>query len=93
MIFRKEVQFLMQSFNCQHREQHISKRNYEITVVQKIHISRIYKYKDGPLNFFISFSSEIWLIPFRILNSYYKSQLEWWIFRIYFDYFPNYEKF
>ncbi len=28
-------------FSCQHREQHISKRNYEMTVVQEIHISRL----------------------------------------------------
>ncbi len=31
----------MQSFGCQHREQHIYIPNYEITVVQEIHISRL----------------------------------------------------
>jgi hypothetical protein len=29
----------MQPFSCQHREQHISKRNYEIAEVEEIHIS------------------------------------------------------
>jgi len=31
----------MQSFGCQQREQHVFKWNYEITVVQEIHISRL----------------------------------------------------
>jgi hypothetical protein len=33
MIFWREVQYKMQPFSSQHREQHISKRNYEISVV------------------------------------------------------------
>jgi hypothetical protein len=31
----------MQAFSCQHREQYISKWNYEISVVQEIHFSRL----------------------------------------------------
>ena len=31
----------MQPFRCPHTEQHISKQNYEISVVQKTHISRL----------------------------------------------------
>ncbi len=31
----------MQPFSCQLREQHISKRSYEISVVQEIHIFRL----------------------------------------------------
>jgi hypothetical protein len=44
----------MQSFSCQHREQHISKRNYEITLVQEIHISRL-QLQRWPLEFVIPF--------------------------------------
>jgi hypothetical protein len=33
MIFQREVQYLMQPFSCQHGEQYISKKNYEITIV------------------------------------------------------------
>ncbi len=45
----------MQPFSCQHRDQHISKRNYEISVVQEIHISRL-ELQRGSLEFVISFS-------------------------------------
>jgi hypothetical protein len=41
----------MLPFSCQHREQHIYKRNYEITVVREIHVLRLELYNDGPLNF------------------------------------------
>jgi hypothetical protein len=37
----KIVQYKMQPFSCQHREKHISKQNYEISVEQGIHISRL----------------------------------------------------
>ncbi len=45
----------MQLFSCQHREQHISKRNFEITAVilWKRFIFPDWHYKDGPLNFYI----------------------------------------
>ncbi len=44
----------MQPVICQHREQHISKRNYEITVVQEI-LFPDYKYKDDPSNLLYPF--------------------------------------
>jgi hypothetical protein len=47
----------MKPFSCQHREQHISKWNYEITVVQEIHISRL-ELQNWPLEFFITLSKE-----------------------------------
>jgi hypothetical protein len=55
----------MQPISCQHREQLISKWNYEITVVQEY----------GSLNFFLflqksiylGFGIEVWLIPFGII--------------------------
>jgi hypothetical protein len=58
----------------QHREQHISKRNYEITVVQEIHIFRL-ELQRWPLQFIISFSKvyvwdlglKFWLILFGIM--------------------------
>ncbi len=45
----------MQPFSCQHREQHISKCNYEISEVQEIHISRL-ELQRWSLEFVISFS-------------------------------------
>jgi hypothetical protein len=55
------------------REHHISKRNYEISVVQKIHISKL-EIKRWSLEFVIFFSKvyfgiEVWLIPFGIMQS------------------------
>ncbi len=52
-----------------HREQHISKQNYEITVVQEIHISRLeILYKDGTLNLFLYFSKVyIWNLGLRFV--------------------------
>ncbi len=76
MIFWREVQDLLQPFSCQQREQHISKRNYEITVGQEIHIARLELYKDGPLNLlfpfpkysiYLGFGIEFWLIHFGII--------------------------
>ncbi len=52
MIFWREVDAAIQ---FQHKEQHISKWNYEIIVLQEIHISRI-ELQRWPLDFFISFS-------------------------------------
>ncbi len=60
MIFCREVQFIMmQPFSHQHREQYISKQNYDITAVQEIHISRFELYKDGPLNLLFLFQKYI----------------------------------
>jgi hypothetical protein len=47
--------YQMQAFNCQHRKRDISKRNYKITVVQEIHISRL-ELQRWSLEFVISFS-------------------------------------
>jgi hypothetical protein len=55
MIFYREVQYLMQTFSCQHRKQHISKRNYKISLLQEIHISKL-ELQRRPLKFVISFS-------------------------------------
>ncbi len=74
MIFWREVQYLMQLFSCQHREQNIFKRNYEITVVilwRRV-IFLDYNYKDCPLNLSFTFLKyifgiEVWLIPFGIM--------------------------
>jgi hypothetical protein len=41
MIFCKEVQYYTVNAAIQHRDQHILNWNYEITVVQEIHISRL----------------------------------------------------
>jgi hypothetical protein len=54
MIFCREGQYQMQPFICQHREQNISKQNYEITEVQEIHIFRL-ELQRWPLEFVISF--------------------------------------
>jgi hypothetical protein len=62
----------MQPFSCQHREQHISKRNYGIAVVE-IHTSSL-ELQSWPLGFIISFfvkyifGIEVWLIPFGSCN-------------------------
>jgi hypothetical protein len=62
----------MQPFSCQHRDQYISKRNYEITVVilWRRFIFPDENYEVGPLNLFFPFlkytlGSVVWLIPFR----------------------------
>jgi hypothetical protein len=41
MTFWREVQYQMKPFICHISEQHISKCNYEILVVQENHISRL----------------------------------------------------
>ncbi len=91
MIFWREARYQMQPFSCRHRERHISKRNYEITVVQEIHVSRL-KLHRRSLEFVISFQKygiclgfgiEVWLIPFwdhviqlwKVLNFLWKHSL------------------
>ncbi len=68
MLFWREVQYLhMQPYSCQHREQHISKRNYEISVVklQEIHISRL-ELQRWPYEFVIFYSKVyIWDLGLR----------------------------
>ncbi len=84
----------MQPVSCmQHREQHISRWNYEISVVQEIHISRL-ELQRWSLKFVISFSKVLyifgiwdWLMPFEVMWS--KSRLHRWFFSLCF---PNYEK-
>ncbi len=54
----------MHYFSCQHREQYISKRKHEITIViLQIYISGLELYKDGPLNslfIFVKYIFGIW---------------------------------
>jgi hypothetical protein len=58
-------------YSCQHKEQHISKWNYEIAVVQEIHISRL-ELKRRPLEFIISFSKVyIWDLGLDLANSFW----------------------
>jgi hypothetical protein len=65
----------MQPFSCQHRKQHISKWNYEITGAKEIHISRL-ELQRWSLEFVISFSKsiylgfgiDVWLISFEIIQ-------------------------
>jgi hypothetical protein len=65
----------MQPFSFQHREQHISKRIYKITVVQERFIFPDYNYKDGPFKFvlfeflvyILGFGTEVWLTPFGVM--------------------------
>jgi hypothetical protein len=58
------IEYKMQPFSFQHREQHISQQDYEISVVEEIHISRLEpQSKDGPLNFlypFLKYIVGIW---------------------------------
>jgi hypothetical protein len=68
------MSYYMQPVSCQHREQHITKRSYKISVEQEIHISRL-EYKYGSLNFLFTLFKvyiwdlvvEVWLIPFGIM--------------------------
>ncbi len=48
MIFCSEVQYNMQQFSCPQRAQDISKRNFEIIVVQRDSIFSNSNFKDGP---------------------------------------------
>jgi hypothetical protein len=52
MIFCREVFYKMQLFSCKHREQHISKRHFEITVI----ISWSLEFN------ILGFGIEVWLI-------------------------------
>jgi hypothetical protein len=86
---RKSANFMShtRSTAIQHRYQ----KDISIcTVVQEIHIFRLeLHYKGDPLKFgiYLGFRTEGWLIPFGIMWS--KSQLDRWIFSLYF---PKYEK-
>jgi hypothetical protein len=65
----------MQHFSCQHGEQHISKRNYEIIVVQEIHISRL-ELQSLSLEIVISFSKEyIWNLANSFCNQNHVIQI------------------
>ncbi len=66
IIFSREVQYWMQPFSCQQREQHIPKRNYEITVQCMRFIFPNQSDNDGHLNLFITFSNVyIWGLGWR----------------------------
>ncbi len=72
-------------------EQHISKRNYEITVVQRF-IFPDKNYKDGPLEFVASFS-KVYLWDWGLANSFWEHLIQISIRQIFSIYFPNYDKF
>jgi hypothetical protein len=56
---------LMHSFSCQHREHHITKRNYEISVVQEVYIARS-EQQSWCLDFVIFFSKVyLWNLALR----------------------------
>jgi hypothetical protein len=54
-ILERTTVYYMQPVSCQHREQHISKCNYEISEVWEIHISRL-ELQKWSLEFVISSS-------------------------------------
>jgi hypothetical protein len=62
-------------YKIHHREQHISKLNYEIAEVQWIHISRLKVYRKS-LEFviYLGFWIEVWILPIGIKE--YKYQLD-----------------
>jgi hypothetical protein len=85
MIFCREVYILLR---CQNRKQHISKRNYEITIVQEIHISKlelqrcslvVLSFSKIFLEFWIDFEDHVLQISIRQMNFQH-------------IYFPNYAK-
>ncbi len=61
-----ELWYSVEKYSWQHRDQHISKRNYEITVVEEIHISRYIPTSllgtGKPLAFFIMNLCFIWSV-------------------------------
>jgi hypothetical protein len=59
----------MQPFRCHLLEQHISKRNYESTVVQEIHISELEPQK-GPLKLIFPFLSIYLGLRYEKLKSF-----------------------
>jgi hypothetical protein len=66
-LFCKEVQYKIQPFRCQHLEQYISKRNYEmkVEILWMIFILWDYNCKNGPLNLLVSFQKYIHYVTFR----------------------------
>jgi hypothetical protein len=80
----------MQPFSWQHGEQHISKRNYEITVVQGIHSYRL-KLEMKSLEFGIFGIWDCGLVTRG--NSFWDHVIQISIRQMNFSiYFPNYEK-
>ncbi len=73
-------------------EQHISKRNYEITVVQEIHISGL-ELQRCPLEYVISFP-KVYIWDWGLANSFWDHVIQIPIRQLNFPYiyFPNYEK-
>jgi hypothetical protein len=70
---------------CQHREQHISKQDYEISAVQEIHIY-ILEPQRWTLEFVISFSKVfIWDLALRLANCFKSHVNQISIFSIYFS--------
>jgi hypothetical protein len=64
------VEYKMQPFSCKHREQHISKQDYEISPVQEIHIY-IVEPQRWSLEFVISYSKIfIWDLALMLANSF-----------------------
>ncbi len=64
------VEYKMQSFSCQYREQHISEQDYEIPAVQVIHNYRLEPQR-WSLEFVISYSKVfIWDLALMLANSF-----------------------
>ncbi len=85
MIFWREVQYLIQPFSSQHREQHISKWNYAISVVQETHIFTL-ELKRWSLELNISFS-KVYIWDLSLAHSFWDhiiqiSIIDRWIFNI-----------
>jgi hypothetical protein len=64
----------MQPFSCHLLEQHISKRNYESTAVQEIHISELEPQK-GPLKLIFPFLSIYLGLRYEKLTFFWKHLL------------------
>ena len=76
----------MQSFGCQQREQHVFKWNYEITVVQEIHISRL-ELQILTLEFVIHFLKNIFGIWDRgLANSFSDHVIQISVRQMYFQF-------
>ncbi len=85
------VEYKMQPFSCRHREQQISKQDYEISAVQEILNYRVEPQR-WSLEFFISYSEVfIWDLALRLANSFQSHVIKFSIC-IFSIYFPNYEK-
>jgi hypothetical protein len=57
------VEYRMQPLSCQHRKQHFSKQEYDISVAQEIHISKLASQR-WSLEFVISFTPHDQVVPF-----------------------------